>query len=138
MTGHLTRNSLTLSHSLGYDCTRRNNLHVLDERTLLYASGNLLHFLDVDTGALRCRPAPPLDGVSADGVAAQVPEDGGRRHGAGSTPAPAAVRGGRARVAAGADHLLLALAGDHHDHQVSEISDQTIIKIPKHISTSSC
>ena len=57
VTGHLTRNSLTLSHSLGYDCTRRNNLHVLDERTLLYASGNLLHFLDVDTGALRCRPA---------------------------------------------------------------------------------
>ena len=116
MTGHLTRNSLTLSHSLGYDCTRRNNLHVLDERTLLYASGNLLHFLDVDTGALRCRPAPPLDGVSADGVAAQVPEDGGRRHGAGSPPAPAAVRGGGARVAAGADHLLLALAGDHHYH----------------------
>ena len=73
-------------------------------------------------GRAEVPPRQPLDGVSADGVAAQVPEDGGRRHGAGSPPAPAAVRGGGARVAAGADHLLLALAGDHHNHQVSEIS----------------
>ena len=27
--GHFAKDSLTLSHSLGYDCTRRNNLHVL-------------------------------------------------------------------------------------------------------------
>ena len=53
VTGHLTRDSLSLCHSLGYDCTRRNNLHVLDARTLLYASGNLLHFLDIETGELR-------------------------------------------------------------------------------------
>ena len=53
ITGHFTTESLTLSHSLGYDCTRRNNLHVLDEKTLLYASGNLLHFLDIETGELR-------------------------------------------------------------------------------------
>ena len=51
--GHFSPSSLTLSHSLGYDCTRRNNLHVLDENTLLYASGNLLHFLDIETGNLR-------------------------------------------------------------------------------------
>ena len=53
VSGHFTKESLTLSHSLGYVCTRRNNLHVLDEKTLLYASGNLLHFLDIDTGNLR-------------------------------------------------------------------------------------
>ena len=53
VTGHFSQDSLTLSHSLGYDCTRRNNLHVLDAKTLLYASGNLLHFLDVETGDLR-------------------------------------------------------------------------------------
>ena len=53
VSGHFTRESLGLSHSLGYDCSRRNNLHVLDARTLLYASGNLLHFLDIETGDLR-------------------------------------------------------------------------------------
>lgn len=53
VTGHLTQDSLSLSHSLGYDCTRRNNLHVVDAKTLLYASGNLLHFLDCETGQLR-------------------------------------------------------------------------------------
>lgn len=53
VSGHFTRDSLSLCHSLGYDCTRRNNLHVLDAQTLLYASGNLLHFLDIETGELR-------------------------------------------------------------------------------------
>ena len=53
VTGHITKDSLSLSHSLGYDCTRRNNLHVVDANTLLYASGNLLHFLDCDSGELR-------------------------------------------------------------------------------------
>ena len=53
VTGHITKESLSLSHSLGYDCTRRNNLHVVDANTLLYASGNLLHFLDCETGELR-------------------------------------------------------------------------------------
>ena len=53
VTGHITKEALTLSHSLGYDCTRRNNLHVVDENTLLYASGNLLHFLDCGSGELR-------------------------------------------------------------------------------------
>ena len=85
-----------------------------------------------------CGTDGSICGTSADDVlTAQVPEDGGRRHGAGRPPAPAAVRGGGARVAAGADHLLLALAGDHHDHQVSQISRPNIIMIPKHISTSS-
>ena len=53
VTGHITKDSLSLSHSLGYDCTRRNNLHVVDENTLLYASGNLLHFLNCGSGELR-------------------------------------------------------------------------------------
>ena len=35
-------------------CLRRNNLHVVDSSTLLYASGNLLHFLNTDTNKLRC------------------------------------------------------------------------------------
>ena len=42
---------------------RRNNLHVVDENTLLYASGNLLHFFDVNTEDLRFLRA--VGGVTA-------------------------------------------------------------------------
>ena len=80
ITGHFSPESLTLSHSLGYDCTRRNNLHVLDENTLLFASGNLLHFLDIESGelkflrtsggitALQVHPTDPLFAVAERGT----------------------------------------------------------------------
>uniref|UniRef100_A0A673VPT0 Cilia- and flagella-associated protein 44 n=1 Tax=Salmo trutta TaxID=8032 RepID=A0A673VPT0_SALTR len=44
---HLTY-LLTL-HSFGYDCGRRANLQLLDERTLAFVAGNQLIFLDVRT-----------------------------------------------------------------------------------------
>ena len=34
------------SHSFGYDCSQRNNLHAIDARTLAFVTGNLVHFLD--------------------------------------------------------------------------------------------
>ncbi|XP_030622994.1 cilia- and flagella-associated protein 44 [Chanos chanos] len=42
-------NLLHLSHSFGYDCKRRTNLQLLDERTLFFVAGNLLVFLDIKT-----------------------------------------------------------------------------------------
>uniref|UniRef100_A0A8K9X508 Cilia- and flagella-associated protein 44 n=1 Tax=Oncorhynchus mykiss TaxID=8022 RepID=A0A8K9X508_ONCMY len=38
-----------LLHSFGYDCGRRANLQLLDERTLAFVAGNQLIFLDVRT-----------------------------------------------------------------------------------------
>ncbi|XP_067108345.1 LOW QUALITY PROTEIN: cilia- and flagella-associated protein 44 [Osmerus mordax] len=45
----IPENLLHLSHSFGYDCERRANLQLLDERTLAFVAGNLLIFLDVRT-----------------------------------------------------------------------------------------
>ncbi|XP_056155837.1 cilia- and flagella-associated protein 44 [Lampris incognitus] len=42
-------NLLHLSHSFGYDCGRRDNLQLLDEKTLMFIAGNLLILLDVNT-----------------------------------------------------------------------------------------
>jgi hypothetical protein len=66
--------ALALHHSLGYDCTRRRNLHVVDGSTLLYASGNLLHFLDCDSGELRFLRT--VGGVTAIQVAFGENRDG--------------------------------------------------------------
>uniref|UniRef100_A0A3P8TUV7 Cilia- and flagella-associated protein 44 n=1 Tax=Amphiprion percula TaxID=161767 RepID=A0A3P8TUV7_AMPPE len=40
---------LHLSHSFGYDSSRRSNLKLLDDRTLMFVAGNLLVLLDVFT-----------------------------------------------------------------------------------------
>ncbi|XP_076869601.1 cilia- and flagella-associated protein 44 isoform X2 [Brachyhypopomus gauderio] len=40
---------MQLSHSFGYDCKRRANLHLLDERTLAFVAGNVLVLSDVRT-----------------------------------------------------------------------------------------
>ncbi|KAM6977661.1 cilia- and flagella-associated protein 44 [Aplochiton taeniatus] len=45
----IPENLLHLSHSFGYDCGRRANLQLLDERTLAFVAGNLLVLLDVRT-----------------------------------------------------------------------------------------
>ncbi|XP_041693955.1 cilia- and flagella-associated protein 44 isoform X1 [Coregonus clupeaformis] len=45
----IPENLLHLTHSFGYDCGRRANLQLLDERTLAFVAGNLLIFLDVRT-----------------------------------------------------------------------------------------
>ncbi|XP_070707121.1 cilia- and flagella-associated protein 44 [Pempheris klunzingeri] len=40
---------LSLFHSFGYDCGRKGNLQLLDDRTLIFIAGNLLVLLDVST-----------------------------------------------------------------------------------------
>ncbi|XP_029614593.1 cilia- and flagella-associated protein 44 isoform X1 [Salmo trutta] len=45
----IPENLLHLTHSFGYDCGRRANLQLLDERTLAFVAGNQLIFLDVRT-----------------------------------------------------------------------------------------
>ena len=40
---------LRFSHSFGYDCNLRNNLHVLDESTLAFVTGNLIHFFNPES-----------------------------------------------------------------------------------------
>lgn len=43
------------SYSFGYDCKRYYNLTVADEKTLIFASGNLINFFNVETKELRFR-----------------------------------------------------------------------------------
>eukprot|EP00105_Crassostrea_gigas_P043284 XP_019927432.1 PREDICTED: cilia- and flagella-associated protein 44-like isoform X1 [Crassostrea gigas] len=52
---HITQDSglpkdyLNLIYSFGYDCTKRHNLHLLDERTVCFAAGNYVMLLDLQT-----------------------------------------------------------------------------------------
>ncbi|XP_052805423.1 cilia- and flagella-associated protein 44-like isoform X2 [Mya arenaria] len=45
----LPEDMLTLQHSFGYDCMKRANLHILDEKTVLFAAGNLVLILDLNS-----------------------------------------------------------------------------------------
>ncbi|KAK3770719.1 hypothetical protein RRG08_037905 [Elysia crispata] len=40
---------LAMQHSYGYDCKKRNNLHLLDDSTVVFAAGNLLQILNLKT-----------------------------------------------------------------------------------------
>lgn len=46
----LPENVLEFDYSYGYDCKRYFNLCVMDRHILIFASGNLIHFLNADTG----------------------------------------------------------------------------------------
>ena len=37
------------SHSFGFECTKRSNLHVLDEENVLFAAGNTVQILNMKT-----------------------------------------------------------------------------------------
>ena len=37
------------SHSFGYECTKRSNLHVLDENSVLFSAGNTVEILNLKT-----------------------------------------------------------------------------------------
>ncbi|KAF5282186.1 hypothetical protein FQR65_LT02883 [Abscondita terminalis] len=54
---------LTFDYSYGYDCKRIYNLVVLDEITLLFASGNFLHFFNVNTRKLSFRRSEFDNGI---------------------------------------------------------------------------
>ncbi|KAK3588814.1 hypothetical protein CHS0354_028462 [Potamilus streckersoni] len=45
----LPEDLLVLEHSYGYDCTKRANLHLLDEKTLLFIAGNMVQLLDMQS-----------------------------------------------------------------------------------------
>ena len=40
------------SHSFGYDCLKPDNLCLLDSKTAMFVSGNLIHFLDLEVKSL--------------------------------------------------------------------------------------
>ncbi|XP_077594090.1 cilia- and flagella-associated protein 44-like [Stigmatopora nigra] len=45
----IPENLLNLSHSFGYDCRRRANLQLLEEKTLIFIAGQLVILLDIST-----------------------------------------------------------------------------------------
>ncbi|KAL5020106.1 hypothetical protein ScPMuIL_002998 [Solemya velum] len=45
----LPEDLLVLQHSFGYDCTKRANLHILDVKTVVFAAGNMVQLLDLQT-----------------------------------------------------------------------------------------
>ncbi|XP_033757971.1 cilia- and flagella-associated protein 44-like isoform X3 [Pecten maximus] len=45
----LPEDMLSLQYSFGYDCTKRANLHLLDEKTVIFAAGNLVQLVDLQT-----------------------------------------------------------------------------------------
>lgn len=42
-------NLLNLSHSFGYECTKRENILVMDEETILFSAGNMVQLLNIKT-----------------------------------------------------------------------------------------
>ena len=61
-------NSLFYRHSFGYDCQRRANLHILDSSTLIFVTGNLIHFLDTGSKCLVFRRSANGCGISCIAV----------------------------------------------------------------------
>lgn len=53
----------TNSHSFGYDCQRHFNLVLLEEDTLAFASGNLIHIFNVVTKGLQFRRSAGGGGI---------------------------------------------------------------------------
>ena len=54
--------------SFGYDCARRRNLAVLDEVTIFFVTGNLLHFLDLEENELSMHRSISGSGISCIAV----------------------------------------------------------------------
>ncbi|KAK6963908.1 cilia- and flagella-associated protein 44 [Biomphalaria glabrata] len=61
----LPENILHLQHSYGYDCKRRNNLHLLDENHVIFAAGNLIQILH-----LKSKEQRYLRSISGSGIGA--------------------------------------------------------------------
>nr|XP_057920871.1 cilia- and flagella-associated protein 44-like isoform X2 [Doryrhamphus excisus] len=64
----IPENLLLLSHSFGYDCERRANLQLLDDRTLIYIAGQVLILLDVSTKEQRYLRSCSGGGIGAIAV----------------------------------------------------------------------
>lgn len=61
----LPADSLKLYHSFAFESGRRYNVHTLDETTLLFAAGNVVHLLDIATGQQKY-----LHGLDGRGIGA--------------------------------------------------------------------
>ncbi|XP_055500679.1 cilia- and flagella-associated protein 44-like [Leucoraja erinacea] len=48
-TARIPTNLLVLIHSFGYDSTRRANLQLIGEQTIMFVAGNLVNFMDIRT-----------------------------------------------------------------------------------------
>ncbi|XP_061656400.1 cilia- and flagella-associated protein 44-like isoform X3 [Syngnathoides biaculeatus] len=64
----IPENLLFLSHSFGYDCGRRANLQLLDDRTLVFIAGQLLILLDVCTKQQKYLRSSSGCGIGSIGV----------------------------------------------------------------------
>ena len=54
--------------SYGYDCSRRRNLCVLDADTLLFVTGNMIHFLDIEDDSVTPRRSVNGAGITCVAV----------------------------------------------------------------------
>ncbi|GAB1602868.1 cilia- and flagella-associated protein 44-like [Argonauta hians] len=61
----LPQNMLQLKYSLGYDCTRRSNLCLIDNDTLMFATGNLLTIINIKTRERNFIMSTSVGGISA-------------------------------------------------------------------------
>lgn len=57
--------SIFCRYSFGYDCTKRHNLHLLDERTVCFAAGNYVMLLDLQTKEQRYLRSTSGGGIGA-------------------------------------------------------------------------
>ena len=65
---YISCNWKTSRDSFGYDCARRRNLAVLDEVTIFFVTGNLLHFLDLEENELSMHRSISGSGISCIAV----------------------------------------------------------------------
>ncbi|XP_033641081.1 cilia- and flagella-associated protein 44-like isoform X3 [Asterias rubens] len=61
----LPADMLTLYHSFGYDCKRLSNLYMLDANTLIFAAGNVVELLDIQTKEQRYIRSTSGGGIGA-------------------------------------------------------------------------
>ncbi|XP_037036270.1 cilia- and flagella-associated protein 44 isoform X2 [Bradysia coprophila] len=54
---------LNFQHSFGYDSKRLSNLCLISDSVLVFASGNLIHFFDIDTKKIRTRKTENDGGI---------------------------------------------------------------------------
>ncbi|XP_051907851.1 cilia- and flagella-associated protein 44-like isoform X2 [Hippocampus zosterae] len=65
---NLPENLLNLSHSFGYDCRRRANLQLVQDKTLIFIAGQMLILFDVNTKQQRYIRSCSGAGIGAIGV----------------------------------------------------------------------
>ncbi|XP_011500262.1 PREDICTED: uncharacterized protein LOC105364098 [Ceratosolen solmsi marchali] len=61
--GTVPFNILEFIHSFGYDCRKRFNLCVADPNTLIFASGNLIHFFNIENNIITFRRCSTGGGI---------------------------------------------------------------------------